>query len=153
MKKRLSFILLIVLLVFTIVKVTMWKPFFDLVVIKDYKSLVKISLTVLLTNPFYLPSGEIALKVIGGEKYIVDSNETKETKALIKNFPPPSQVIDPNTQWHQKVSILRNFVFNILEQESDIPQIPEPIRAIDLLGLNMEKKSSSRSPARRILAD
>ena len=144
MKKRLCFIPLIVILVFTAVKVTMWKPFFDLVVIKDYKSFVKISLTVLLTNPFYLPSGEIALKVIGGKKYIIDSNETKEIKVLIKNFPPPSQVIDPNTEWHQKVSILRNFVFNILEQESEMPQIPEPIRAIDLLGLNNEGKKYPR---------
>ena len=79
-----------------------------------------------------------------GKKYIIDSNETKETKALIKNFPPPSQVIDPNTEWHQKVSILRNFVFNILEQESEMPQIPEPIRAIDLLGLNNEGKKYPR---------
>ena len=144
MKKWLYYAQLILILGFAVIKVIMWKPFFDLVVIKDYKSFVKISLTVLLTNPFYLPSGEIALKVIDGEKYIVDSNETKETKSLIKNFPPPSPVIDPNTEWHQKVSILRNFVFKILEEESDMPHIPEPVRAIDLLGLNNGGKKYPR---------
>tara|TARA_Y100001934_G_scaffold195170_1_gene230194 strand:- start:160 stop:978 length:819 start_codon:yes stop_codon:yes gene_type:complete len=144
MKKWLYFASLILILGFAVIKVIMWKPFFDLVVIKDYKSIVKISLTVLLANPFYLPSGETALKVIDGEKYIIDSNETKETKSLIKIFPPPSPVIDPNTEWHQKVSILRKFVFEILEQESDMPQIPEPVRAIDLLGLNNGGKKYPR---------
>ena len=92
MKKWMYFAPLIFILGFAVIKLIVWKPFFDLVVIKDYKSIVKISLTVLLTNPYYLPSGETALKVIDGEKYIVDSNETKDSKESPESPESPDSI-------------------------------------------------------------
>ena len=118
------------------VKVYLWSPFFPIVEIAGVKSMVKLGLTVLLERPFRFSNGDLALKKIGNAVMIVDSKDSEGVKALFEKFPPPAEVIFPASGWRTRVETLRTFVSNVLPEKSSLPQSPEPIRALELLGNN-----------------
>jgi len=127
-------------MIYTTLKIVMWKPYYSIAEITDYKSFIKLGLTTLITLPFKLPNGEIALKKIGGDLLIVDSSNSKGIMELYNKFPPPEIVLNKDSSWRVKVETLRKFASDILPWSSPAPSDPEPEMALTLLGENQYGK-------------
>jgi len=146
-RKKIIAILILFLSMITIytgLKVAMWKPYYSIAEITNYQSFIKLGLTTLITLPFKLPNGEIAIKKIGGDFLIVDSSNSKGIIELYNKFPPPELVLNKDSSWRVKVETLRKFVSDILPGSSPAPSDPEPERALTLLGDNQYGKPYHR---------
>jgi hypothetical protein len=139
-KTAILILFLLISMIYTSLKIVMWKPYYLIAEITDYKSFIKLGLTTLITLPFKLPSGKIAIKKIGGDLLIVDSSNSKGILELYNKFPPPEPVLNKDSSWRVKVETLRKFVSDILPGSSPAPQDPEPKSALTLLGDNQYGK-------------
>lgn len=133
MKQRLL-IIATVLLLFLVVKVALWSPYFPLVKIQNYRAVLKIAATVICFSPTQFSGG---IQKIGESWIISDSRKSKNIIKLINDFPPPNIAeIESEKDFNKKVRLIRKFVHGALPNESALPQYPEPSSALTLLGQN-----------------
>jgi hypothetical protein len=142
MKKynKLCWIIFLTVPIFIGFKVYTWSPFYSFVQLSRWQSAIKLVATVLVSSPFELPDGSPAIKRVGDSVYIVESPVSKPIQDLLKTYPLPKQITHAKTAWRDKVNYLRKHVHTLLPLKSKLPQSPEPVKAVELMGENIYKE-------------
>ena len=113
-----------------------WRPYAPFYQGQTENAQLKWWLTILAASPFRTASGAPPIKDIAGEPYIVADPQDLAPRELLRLFPPPPEVLKTDIPTRQRVEALRSFVHGILPLNSSLPESPEPVRALVLLGQN-----------------
>jgi len=85
--KNFSLLAIIIIIIFLIIKLIVWYPFFDLVKINSYKDFIRIAFTISFQN------APINQKIkIEDELYITEDIKSDDFKKFINDFPIPKHI-------------------------------------------------------------
>lgn len=110
-----------------------WRPYYQFYNGTSYKAALKLAATVALCQPFSESEGLIGK--FGGD-IILYEPDNAELRRLLARFPPPRDFLDQHLPFPQRITALRRYVAGVLPSQSIMPQAPEPVRALELLGDN-----------------
>lgn len=110
-----------------------WQPYFQFYNGTSHRATLKLAVTVALCQPFSENEGKIGRF---GEAAIIYEPNNAELRRLLASFPPPAEFLERRLPFEQRITALRKFVAGILPSQSSMPQDPEPVRALEILGEN-----------------
>lgn len=110
-----------------------WHPYFQFYNGTSHKAALKLAATVALCQPFSESEGRIGQ--FGGDAIIYEP-DNPELRRLLARFPPPRDFLDQRLPFRHRITTLRRYVAGLLPSQSIMPQAPEPVRALELLGDN-----------------
>ncbi|MCA1989168.1 MAG: hypothetical protein LDL07_08490 [Desulfarculus sp.] len=118
-----------------------WDPYFQFYNGASVRAFLKFAATIVFSQPF---DASQAVIVVRGGDAIIQEPQNDGLRHLLSEFPPPEIVRDPQKPFHERVTALREFVAEILPEKSPMPQSPEPVSALELLGENPQKAKYPR---------
>jgi len=128
------FFVVVLLMIMLAWKVNVWSPYFQFIQWpQESIEKIKVGGKLMLTVVFQQPTGNI--KTIGNTTLIIEEADAPGIVELFKQYPPPKEVLEAS-DWQTKVEQLRTFVSQILPISTERPASPEPVSALDLLGLD-----------------
>ncbi len=130
---------LITLIFFTFYKAYIWWSFKQLFVIYNYKTLIKVLLTILLSNPPINENGKYEPEYVQKIPYIFENIDDKISISFIEKFPAPKKA-DKITDSEELIIYLRNWVSTLLPENNGLSNSNEPESPFEILGENVFKK-------------